>query len=56
MNTDFLQSFLMVHEQKSFTRAALAQHISQSTLSNRIQELEKQLGEKLFHRERDETQ
>lgn len=54
MNTEFLQSFLMVHEQKSFTRAALAQHISQSTLSNRIQELEKQLGEKLFHRERDE--
>lgn len=45
-----LRYFLSVAETLSFSRAALACHVTQSTLSGGLQDLEKILGEKLFVR------
>ena len=50
MNTEFLRSFLDVVETGSFTRSAHRLHVSQSTVSSRIQELERETGQKLFAR------
>lgn len=50
MNIDFYRTFLAVVHSKSFTRAAAMTNLSQSTISNRIQELEKYYDKKLFVR------
>ncbi len=50
MNTDFLTTFLSVVQTRSFTRTAAITNLSQSTVSNRIIELEKFFNCKLFHR------
>ena len=50
MDFDALRSFLAVAETLSFTTAAGQMGISQPALSNRIQELERELGVSLFQR------
>jgi len=46
-----LESFIALAEALSFHRAAEPSHITQSTLSYRIKELEDEIGAKLFRRE-----
>ena len=50
MNTEFLRSFLDVVETGSFTRSACRLHVSQSTISGRVQELEREVGQTLLTR------
>jgi len=50
MTLDRLQIFLTVAEQMHFTRAAEVLHMSQSSISSAIQNLEKYYGLKLFDR------
>lgn len=50
MNYDFYKTFVMLAETKNFSKAAEKLNIVQSTVSNRIQELEKYLGTDLFSR------
>ncbi|MGP1664895.1 MAG: LysR family transcriptional regulator, partial [Rhodanobacter sp.] len=50
MRLRHLYYFLVVAEEKSFTRAAARVHIEPSPLSRAIQTLENQLGVKLLHR------
>ncbi|MDO4786836.1 MAG: LysR family transcriptional regulator [Fretibacterium sp.] len=56
MNTEFLRSFLDVVETGSFTKSAHRLHVSQSTISSRIRELERETGQKLFFRLRDRAE
>ena len=48
--------FVTVAQMRSFTKAAVALHISQPAVSQHISELEKQLGIKLFQRLRGEIE
>jgi DNA-binding transcriptional LysR family regulator len=50
-----LQAFLAVARERSFSRAARRIHLSQPTLSGHIQELEGELGKRLFVRHRREV-
>lgn len=50
MNTDQLKTFLSLAETKNFSRTAETMIVSQSTISKRIFELEKELDQKLFDR------
>lgn len=50
MNYDFYKTFVILAETKNFSKAAEKLNIVQSTVSNRIQELEKYLGTDLFIR------
>lgn len=50
MNIEWLQSFVDAAKQKSFSKAALLNNISQPALSKHIQNLEDAFGKKLFHR------
>ena len=52
MDTQNLKTFLLLSKIKNFTQTAEQQFVAQSTVTNRIMELEKELGKKLFHRER----
>lgn len=52
MNTEQLKTFLSLAETKNFSRSAEALIISQSTVSKRIGELEKETGQPLFLRGR----
>ena len=45
-----LEAFLAVARERSFSRAAERIHLSQSTLSGHVQELERELGKRLFVR------
>ena len=50
MNTDALKTFLVLSELRSFRKTAQQLYIAQSTVSSRIQELERDLGQTLFDR------
>ena len=52
MEIQRLKYFLSVHHEKSFSKAALACHISQPSLSNQIIKLEQEVGGALFIRDR----
>ncbi len=50
MNTEGLKTFIFLSKVKNFTLAAEQLFIAQSTVTNRINELEKEVGKKLFTR------
>lgn len=50
MNIDYLRTFLTLAENGSFSETAKEHIVVQSTISSRIQELEKELGQSLFIR------
>ena len=50
MDSEGIRTFLMLADVKNFTRAAERLYVSQSTVTNRIAELEGQTGKKLFTR------
>ena len=50
MNTEELKTFIFLSKVKNFTLAAEKLRIAQSTVTNRIGELEKEVGKKLFSR------
>lgn len=52
MNTENLKTFILLSKYKNFTRTAETLFVAQSTVTNRIAELEKELGKRLFERER----
>lgn len=52
MDTVNLRTFVFLTRLKNFTRTAEALYVAQSTVTNRIAELEKELGKDLFVRER----
>lgn len=52
MNIESLKTFITLSELKNFTQTADRYYIVQSTVTNRIMELEKELGKKLFTRNR----
>ena len=52
MDLERLRSFLVVSETRSFSLAAARLHVTQSTVSGRIQALEAELGQVLFRRGR----
>jgi DNA-binding transcriptional LysR family regulator len=47
MNTEELKTFIFLSKVKNFTLAAEQLQIAQSTVTNRISELEKEVGKKL---------
>ncbi len=50
MNLVTLQTFLSILETGSLARAAKRLHVSQSTVTARLQKLEEEIGQSLFHR------
>ena len=50
MNTEELKTFIYLSKVKNFTLAAEQLFVAQSTVTNRISELEKEVGKKLFSR------
>lgn len=50
MDTQSLQTFITLAEYRNFTRTADSLFIAQSTVTNRIAELEKEIGKQLFAR------
>lgn len=50
MELRVLNYFLMVAREENITRAAQMLHVTQPTLSRQLQQLEEELGVKLFHR------
>ncbi len=52
MNTENLKTFITLSKYKNFTKTAEALFVAQSTVTNRIAELEKEVGKRLFERER----
>lgn len=50
MNTEELKTFIFLAKVKNFTLAAEKLFVAQSTVTNRISELEKEVGKKLFSR------
>ena len=50
MNTEELKTFIYLSKVKNFTLAAEKLHVAQSTVTNRIGELEKEVGKRLFTR------
>lgn len=52
MDIEQLNTFLLVANTKSFTRTAEISNVVQSTVTSRIQMLEKQLGKELFWRDK----
>lgn len=51
MNLEVLESFILLAENRNFTKTAEIQYVVQSTISNRISELEKFVGKELFIRD-----
>lgn len=52
MDLESLRSFYHVARERSFSRAAQILHVSQPAMSVRIRQLEEELGQRLFDRER----
>lgn len=52
MNTDSIKTFIMLSKLKNFTRTAERMYVAQSTVTNRIVELENETGKRLFVRRR----
>lgn len=50
MNMEAIETFIILCELKSFTKTASKLYVAQSTITNRIAELEKELGQPLFKR------
>ena len=50
MNIEYLKTFVLLAENGSFSKTAKEQVLVQSTVSSRISELEKEIGQKLFVR------
>lgn len=50
MNSDGIRTFIMLSKLKNFTRTAECMYVAQSTVTNRIAELESETGKKLFAR------
>ena len=50
MNSEGIRTFLMLSKLKNFTRTAERMYVAQSTVTNRIAELENETGRKLFAR------
>ena len=50
MNTESIKTFIMLSKLKNFTRTAERMYVAQSTVTNRIAELESETGKKLFVR------
>ncbi|HBA53245.1 MAG TPA: hypothetical protein DCZ04_01970 [Syntrophorhabdus aromaticivorans] len=50
MDTSYLETFLLVCENKSFSKTAELQNLVQSTVSFRIMKIEEELGRKIFER------
>ena len=53
MNTESIKTFIMLSKLKNFPRTAERLYVAQSTVTNRIGELENETGKKLFVRRRD---
>jgi len=51
MNIEAIETFVLLAENKNFTKTAEIQYLVQSTVSNRINELEKYIGKNLFIRD-----
>lgn len=56
MNTQNLRTFLLLSKLKSFTLTAEKLFVAQSTVTNRIAELERETGKKLFIRDKQHMQ
>lgn len=52
MDTQNLRTFVALSKQKNFTQTAKQLFVAQSTVTNRIAELEKEIGKKLFTRDK----
>lgn len=52
MDTENLRTFIALTKYNNFTKTAESLFVAQSTVTNRIAELEKEVGKKLFERER----
>lgn len=50
MNTEYLKTFITLAETGSFSKTAKTHIVVQSTITNRIQELEREVGQRLFIR------
>ena len=50
MNTESIKTFIMLSKLKNFTRTAERMYVAQSTVTNRIGELENETGKRLFIR------
>lgn len=50
MNSEAIRTFIMLSKLKNFTRTAERLYVAQSTVTNRIAELESETGQKLFVR------
>ncbi len=50
MNSESIRTFIMLSKLKNFTRTAERMYVAQSTVTNRIAELENETGQKLFVR------
>ena len=50
MNSEELKTFIFLSKVKNFTLAAEQLSVAQSTVTNRISELEKEVGKRLFSR------
>lgn len=50
MNSESIKTFIMLSKLKNFTRTAERMYVAQSTVTNRIAELENETGKKLFSR------
>ena len=56
MEVDILRTFVMLTKNKNFSKTAEMQNLVQSTVTNRIKELEKELGKQLFIRNKKSRQ
>lgn len=52
MQTQYIQSFLMIHKHRSFSKAAKSLYITQPALTQQINRLESELGFLLFNRDK----